>query len=369
MTAKPRILVSYFFGPDTIPLGESVARAFEQLGYDVYRFHSQVSSPWERYLFKWLSKLIRGLGFKKVDLSRDAPWGNTRYRQSTLEQAVRDFRPDVLLVIRGNSFEAETLQNMKSRYGVKTTIGWWVKDPRPESQEMLQDAKSYDHYFCIHQHGYTVKDGIHFLPALSIDRELYRPTAPIQNRSYSHDIVFVGGWNPRRQQIMERLTDLPIEIYGPGWRKRKNWFNPALRRCVRRRGIWGDDLIKLYNSSKIVLNITGWNAEKLSGLNLRIFDVPACGAFLITDYADELRTYFDLDAEIETYRSAEELADKLRYYLGNAEALTARAEAAYRRTLDLPSVEDRVREILDVIQNPCDAATSASRSIQAPIHP
>ena len=42
-----RILISYFFGDDMIPLGVSCANAFRDLGYEVYRFNSQVESRWQ----------------------------------------------------------------------------------------------------------------------------------------------------------------------------------------------------------------------------------------------------------------------------------------------------------------------------------
>lgn len=351
MSEKPRILVSYFFGPDTIPLGESCARAFEELGYEVYRFNSQVSSPLEQYFLKWVSKLLRGIGFKKADVSRNLRWGNQHHREHMLERALATFRPELLFVIRGNSFDARMLERIKGRYGVKKTIGWWVKDPRPSSKEMLNDAKSYDYYFCIHQHGYTISDNIHYLPALGVDKNLYHLIASITRRHYTHEIVFVGGWNTRRQTIVEGLLDFPIEIYGPGWRKKANRFNQALQKRILARGIWGEDLVQLYNSSKIVLNITGWDSNKLTGFNLRIFDVPACGAFLITDYSEALTEHFTLGAEIESYASLEELRRKLRYYLRHDLAREHIALAGYKKTQRLSSIADRMEHMLRIAQS------------------
>lgn len=349
MSLKPRILISYFFGKDAIPLGASCADAFRELGYEVACFNSQVEHPLERYFLKWVNKLVRGLGFRSANIAQRTPWNNHRHRQHKLEQAVREFRPDIVFVIRGNSFDAETLRRIKQSFGVRHTVGWWVKDPRPDSTEMLDDAKRYDHYFCIHQFGYSPGDDIHHLPALAIDRSLYKATAPIEGRPYRHEIVFVGGWNKRRQAMVENLLDLPLEIYGPGWRKKGNIFNLRLQRRVKAKGIWGAELVELYNTSKIVLNITGWNTATYTGHNLRVFDVPACGAFLLTDYAEDLNAYFTPGSEIETYRDSAELREKILYYLHHDASREAVAKAGHQKAQGLPSVVDRMKRILDVV--------------------
>lgn len=44
---KPRVLISYFFGRETIPLGASCAAGFRELGWDMHCFNSQEESPEE----------------------------------------------------------------------------------------------------------------------------------------------------------------------------------------------------------------------------------------------------------------------------------------------------------------------------------
>jgi len=53
--SRNSVLISYFFGDDMIPLGESCADAFGALGYEVARFNSQVESRWQPVLFSPLS--------------------------------------------------------------------------------------------------------------------------------------------------------------------------------------------------------------------------------------------------------------------------------------------------------------------------
>lgn len=312
MPAEKRILISYFFGPNRIPLGDSCARALEELGYEVNRFDSGICSPLYSWLLKPLSKIIRALTLKRLELFKNF---NHRFRERKLEQRVADYKPDILFVIRGHGFDPEFLRQLKKKHGIKTLIGWWVKGPK-WFDLMKTEALAFDAYFCIHHENYTEQDHIQHLPALGVDTTLYNPGEGAQQ--FEHEVVFVGSWNPRRQAIIEQLGDLPLEIYGPGWLKR-NLFNPAIRRMIKPNGIWGEELAQLYRSSKIVLNISSWEPSDTTAFNLRLFDVPATGAFLLTEDTKNLRQYFDPGQEIATFLGPHDLKEKVLYFLSNAE--------------------------------------------------
>lgn len=342
--ARPRILVSYFFGKDTIPLGASCAAGFRELGWDVYCFNSQVESRVNRYLLKWVHRLSRMFGFRSVGAASRSPWENHNYRQRQLEKAVAAFRPEVLLVIRGNSFDPEVIRRLKDRYGIRHTVGWWVKDPR-STNEMLEDSRIYDHYFCIHRFGYGEQDNIRHLPALGVDKAVYRPIPG--EKSYRHEVVFVGGWSRRRQEMMEALLDLPVEIYGPGWCKRRNGSDRKLRSKVRANRIWGDDLVALYNHAKIVLNISSWDPQR-TGLNLRVFDVPATGAFLLTDHSEELAQHFELKRELDSFSTPQELREKIIHYLSHESERVQIAKAGCERASQLESYTQKMQNLLQM---------------------
>ena len=64
---------------------------------------------------------------------------------------------------------------------------------------------------------------------------------------------------------------------------------------------------------KIVYNI---NAQGVSSLNYRTFQVLACERLIISDKRDELDLF---DNIIPIYHSIDELADLIKYYLENKE--------------------------------------------------
>lgn len=340
----PKIIVSYFFGPNSIPLGASCTRALQALNCEVLCFNSGINSPLEKYFFKPVNKIFWNLGLKKIDISKNSPWNNQRFRQKLLENAVVEFKPDIIFILRGHGFDGEYLQYLQKKYGIKKIAGWWVKGPK-WFDLMLSEAKFYDHFFCIHKEGYTVEDKIEHLPAIALDDILYRPLHTGFDKQYTNDAVFVGSWTQRRQDIIEELTDYPISIYGPKW-LRKNILNSTIRKMVKSDGIWGEELVELYNKTKIVINISQWDAPNLSGLNLRVFDIPACGTFLITDYSDGLKEFFRLGKEIETFKDKEELKDKIAYYLRNDDERERIALNGYKKVLSLGTYKDKMAELL-----------------------
>lgn len=71
------------------------------------------------------------------------------------------------------------------------------------------------------------------------------------------------------------------------------------------------ELPGLYQCVEVNLNLT--SLQMRNGLNQRVFDVPAAGAFLLTDYREALWELFAPD-EVVTFRTSEEAREKLAYY-------------------------------------------------------
>jgi spore maturation protein CgeB len=179
-----------------------------------------------------------------------------------------------------------------------------------------------------------------------MDFSIYRNLHPNSSkRQYSHDIVLVAGHNKRRQQFVDRLLDLPIDIYGK-W-LRHNRFDFALRKRVKAKGAWGEELLDIYNSSKIVLNISGWDPARFTGLNQRVFDVPATGAFLLTDYSPELKEFYEIGEEIVCFAEIEELREKALYFLEHEDERETIARRGFERALTLPTIDDRMRTVIE----------------------
>lgn len=160
------------------------------------------------------------------------------------------------------------------------------------------------------------------------------------------DVLFVGSADLRRVLLLEKIRDR-VSIYGKRWERHGALMSPQLRGRLNSREVWGAELHAVLRRSRIVLNITRsdfYAAE--TGLNLRIFEALAAGCFLLTDYCDELRGLFRLGEEIETYRSSDELREKVDYYLRHEDRRMAVAARGYERFCRDFTWQARVRDFL-----------------------
>ena len=107
----------------------------------------------------------------------------------------------------------------------------------------------------------------------------------------------------------------------------------------------------VFHESRINLNFTMRSIQK--GLPLRIFDVCGCGGFLLTNYQEELAEHYEPGVEAEYFTSAEELLDKVVYYLEHEEERRAIALRGYERTKTehtyVHRVNAMVRQILETL--------------------
>jgi spore maturation protein CgeB len=99
-----------------------------------------------------------------------------------------------------------------------------------------------------------------------------------------------------------------------------------------------------YNAQRFALNVTGTEIIDAGfSPNLRIFEAAACGTPIISDYWEDLESFFAPDEEILFARSAEEVLDYLRG-IGENERLRI-GDNARRRILLEHSAEQRAIEL------------------------
>jgi spore maturation protein CgeB len=147
-----------------------------------------------------------------------------------------------------------------------------------------------------------------------------------------------------RKKILEEISDLGLHIYGGrDWKlliDEKIPLHPPV--------YYPDELPKLYNASKINLNIT--LAQLKTGINLRPFEVSACEAFIITDYRKDLGELFEIGREIVCYKDTKELRDKVKYYLLHEREREEIAKRAHKRVLKEHTFDMRMQKVIEYIQ-------------------
>jgi len=115
----------------------------------------------------------------------------------------------------------------------------------------------------------------------------------------------------KRKRIVNSMKDLGIETFGDpqGWKQLcGNWLKTHKNVDYR------TELASIYRKIAINLNVT--SSQMPTGVNQRVFDIPASGSFVLNDKQSDLEELFEKD-EIVTYCSIDDLKEKIQYYSNN----------------------------------------------------
>ena len=131
-----------------------------------------------------------------------------------------------------------------------------------------------------------------------------------------------------RLQRVERLLPFsPLLVGDPGWHE----LLPQGGWTYHRELNYYEDLPRFYPATRINFNCT---SQQMKGaVNQRVFDVPVCGGFLLTDHRRQMEELFEPGREIVFYRDPGEIPDLIRHYLSRDEARRQVTEAARARIL------------------------------------
>lgn len=102
----------------------------------------------------------------------------------------------------------------------------------------------------------------------------------------------------------------------------------------------------VFHFSRINLNITSKSIH--SGLPLRIFDVLACGGFLITNYQPELPDYFTPGTDLEYYSDEDDLINKVDFYLSHEKDRKEIAYNGLQKVIRYHNYPERLLQILSL---------------------
>lgn len=109
------------------------------------------------------------------------------------------------------------------------------------------------------------------------------------------------------------------------------------------------DLPRFYPLSAVSLNCT--SRQMKGAVNQRVFDVPACGGFVLTDHREQMEALFDLETEAVVYRGPEEIPHLLTELLADPARRRKVSMAARRRILAEHTYETRLRRLLEIMRD------------------
>jgi spore maturation protein CgeB len=138
------------------------------------------------------------------------------------------------------------------------------------------------------------------------------------------EVLVVARPHPDRiAPVKELVRAFDTHVYGEGWDEHG----------VASRGlIFGDDLLAAVNSARItvVFFLTGGGHALVK---VGLFDFPAAGALVATNYFPEVEPYLTYGKEIIGFESTEDLLAKVRHYLDHPQEADAIRRAGRERVL------------------------------------
>jgi spore maturation protein CgeB len=147
-----------------------------------------------------------------------------------------------------------------------------------------------------------------------------------------------------RLRLVEALIPLGITVYGDdGW---SEFLSDP--RCVRDSVDYYTELPRLFNDTCVNFNATSFQMKH--AVNQRVFDVAACGAFLLTDRMPDLENFFEIGSEAVCYESVEEAVELSRYYLKRPAQREKIAGAARTRVLAEHTYTKRMSFLIDTMR-------------------
>jgi len=110
-----------------------------------------------------------------------------------------------------------------------------------------------------------------------------------------------------------------------------------------------DELPGFYPRSAVNLNCT--SLQMKGAVNQRVFDVPACGGFVLTDAREQFGALFDVGREAAVYSDPAAIPDMVRHYLAHPAERERIARAGRERVLAEHTYDRRLATLLAAMQN------------------
>jgi spore maturation protein CgeB len=260
-------------------------------------------------------------------------------RWEALEEPISRARPHLVVCNAGGlSFRPADARRLRER---TCLLGIALSDPDVFEPATRHIAANFDVFLtnapsCVPRYeALGVRSAV--LPVATNDA-FFRPVA--RRPEYACEVLVLGRPHPDRVEPVKALVDaFDTHVYGEGWEEHG----------VPGRGlIFGADVLAALSSARItvVFFLTGGGHALVK---VGLFDFPAAGALVATNYFPEVEPYLAYDKEIIGFTSTDDLLRKVRYYLDHpaeAEAIREAGRARVRRDHTWRTAWPRVLEEL-----------------------
>lgn len=329
------------------------AGALRALGQDVRVFYTnRVGGAWEA--------LRARMPYVPVIKRRVTAAWEAEVNRRVIETC-RAWRPDLVacVVTNGWPLTRETLAEVR-RAGAR--LAGWLAEDISRFPIVAAGLPEYDRLF--------VSDAA-FIPFVRLlapapvdvlsaaaEPEVYHPVVldGAAGTRFGAEVLFIGaayqtdGGGVLRATHLAALAEHRLAIYGdPGWRDLAERF-PTLRPFLRLEVLAAEEANRAYNAAAVVLNIH--HPQSREGSTCKTYEAACAGAAVLADHKPILEEHFRLGEELDTYRTMDELRDKVRFYLTHEDARQRLGQRGRERVLREHTYQHRMRQVLRALGVP-----------------
>jgi tetratricopeptide (TPR) repeat protein len=194
----------------------------------------------------------------------------------------------------------------------------------------------------------------------------------LHNINLKYDLVFSGNYSSLHQTRNEYLNNIAkysnnSQSFSYAYHILNLSSDIAIPSEIKKgcyKAKWGLDMFRALKEGKICFNAHIDYGNKKDGGNMRLFESTGVGAFSLVEWKPlNLDEYFESGKEIETFRSKDELIDKINYYLAHPVEREEIARRGQEKCLRDYSMDVKAKEFDQIIQKYFPDNCQQTRSI------
>ena len=256
---------------------------------------------------------------------------------NTFTQIIESFRPDLIFsIMTGNTsitpHEPWQLIADETSSGRTRTFNWFC-----------DDTWRFDNFSKIACNA--------FLACSTPERSYVQ-----KYKDIGYQNILVANWHANSThypKISFEDKDIDISFIGAPNKTRKDFFERASVDVEFFFGINQEQLFETFSKSKVSVNLSINNndPQKKTQMKQRIFEIPAGGGLLMTEYHEGIEEYFEINKEIFTFKTHVEFKEKMNFLSKHPALVKKVATAGHKRFLKEHDSEIRLSKVLESIMS------------------
>jgi len=175
-------------------------------------------------------------------------------------------------------------------------------------------------------------------------------------KAIGYENIILANWHANSEWFPEvdfKDKQFYASFIGAPNASRQQFFDAAEVEIRYFHGLSQKQLFEAFSSSKISVNLSVNNndPDKKTQMKQRLFEIPAGGGMLITEYHEGLEEYFEIDKEIITFSTTDEFRQKMNFFKSNPEIVENIAKNGHDRFMKEHDSKVRLEKVLKEIMS------------------